>query len=64
VHDPVVALLAQCFASNGYGLHSPGGFKLGAAMLAEVFFTGVFVFIIASTRGCRCPPGSPGSPSA
>jgi aquaporin Z len=37
------------FASNGYGLHSPGHFKLGAVMLAEVFFTGVFVFIIAST---------------
>ena len=37
------------FASNGYGVHSPGGFKLGAVMLAEVFFTAVFVFIIAST---------------
>ncbi|HEY5011358.1 MAG TPA: aquaporin, partial [Acidimicrobiia bacterium] len=35
------------FASNGYGIHSPGGFKLPAAILTEVVFTGLFVFVIA-----------------
>ena len=29
------------FASNGYGAHSPGGFKLPAVMLTEIVFTGV-----------------------
>ena len=48
------------FASNGYGLHSPGGFPLGAVMLAEVFFTAVFVFIIASTSRKSMPVGQTG----
>jgi aquaporin Z len=48
------------FASNGYGIHSPGGFKLGAVMLAEVFFTGIFVFIIASTSRLSMPVGLTG----
>ncbi len=48
------------FASNGYGVHSPGGFKLGAVMLAEVFFTAVFVFIIASTSRLSMPVGMTG----
>ena len=48
------------FASNGYGIHSPGHFKLGAVMLAEVFFTGVFVFIIASTSRLSMPVGLTG----
>ncbi len=48
------------FASNGYGLHSPGGFKLGAVMLAEVFFTAVFVFVIASTSRLSMPVGLTG----
>jgi aquaporin Z len=48
------------FASNGYGIHSPGGFKLGAVMLAEVFFTAVFVFIIASTSRLSMPVGLTG----
>ena len=48
------------FASNVYGIHSPGGFKLGAVMLAEVFFTGVFVFVIASTSRLSMPVGLTG----
>ncbi len=48
------------FASNGYGIHSPGGFKLGAVMLAEVFFTAMFVFIIASTSRLSMPVGLTG----
>ena len=45
---------ATGFASNGYGIHSPGGFPLGTVMLAEVFFTAVFVFVIASTSRKSC----------
>jgi aquaporin Z len=40
---------ASGFASNGYGIHSPGGFKLAAVILTEILFTALFVFVIAST---------------
>ena len=43
------------FASNGFGEASPGGFGIGAAIIVEVLFTGLFVIIILgvthSTRG-------------
>ena len=51
---------ASGFASNGFGHHSPGGFPLGAVMLAEVFFTAVFVFVIASTSRKSMPVGQIG----
>jgi aquaporin Z len=61
-NSSLVSFSAQAsgFASNGYGIHSPGGFKLGAVMLAEVFFTAVFVFIIASTSRLSMPVGLTG----
>jgi aquaporin Z len=34
------------FASNGFGEHSPGGFGLGAAIIAEILFTAIFLFVI------------------
>ncbi|MCW3663990.1 aquaporin Z [Burkholderia cenocepacia] len=34
------------FASNGYGDHSPGGYSLTAAVVAELVLTGFFLFII------------------
>ncbi|ODT38349.1 MAG: hypothetical protein ABS60_10725 [Microbacterium sp. SCN 71-17] len=34
------------FASNGFGGASPGGFGLGAAIIAEILFTAIFVLII------------------
>ncbi|WP_214465792.1 aquaporin Z [Microbacterium flavescens] len=34
------------FASNGFGEHSPGGFGLGAAIIAEILFTAVFLMVI------------------
>jgi aquaporin Z len=51
-------------ASNGYGAHSPGGYALGAGLLAEVVLTFMFLMIIqAPLTGVR-PRGSPPSPSA
>ena len=45
------------FASNGFGEHSPGGFGLGAAVTAEILFTGIFVLVILgvthATRGTK-----------
>jgi aquaporin Z len=48
------------FASNGYGIHSPGGFPLATVCLAEIFFTAIFVFIIASTSRKSMPVGQTG----
>jgi aquaporin Z len=48
------------FASNGYGIHSPGGFPLPVVILAEIFFTAVFVFVIASTSRKSMPVGQTG----
>jgi aquaporin Z len=51
---------ASGFASNGYGVHSPGGFKLPAVILGEIIFTGLFVFVIASTSRKSMTPGFTG----
>ena len=45
------------FASNGYGDHSPGGYGLGAALLAEVVFTAFFLFVILGATDTRAPRG-------
>ncbi len=56
---------ATGFAANGYGAHSPDGYSLGSAFLAEVVLSMMFLFIImgsthfiimGSTRG-RAPVG-------
>lgn len=40
------------FASNGYGDHSPGGYSLVAALIAEVVLTfGFLIVILGSTHG-------------
>jgi aquaporin Z len=51
---------ASGFASNGYGAHSPGGFKLPAVILMEIVFTALFVFVIASTSRKSMSPGFTG----
>lgn len=45
------------FASNGYGLHSPGGYSLGACILCEVVMTFVFLMIILGSTDARAPKG-------
>ena len=51
---------ATGFASNGYGAHSPGGFKLPAVIFTEIIFTALFVFVIASTSRKSMSPGFTG----
>ncbi|MGB3423842.1 MAG: aquaporin Z [Castellaniella sp.] len=48
------------FASNGYGEHSPGGYSLTAALVAEVVLTGFFLFIIMGATHKRSPSGLAG----
>ena len=51
---------ATGFASNGYGTHSPGGFGIGSAILVEIVFTALFIFVIASTSRRSMPAGFTG----
>lgn len=49
--------LAGGFASNGYGEHSPGGYGLGSALIAEVVLTFMFLMIILGSTDSRAPTG-------
>ena len=44
-------------ASNGYGLHSPGHYSMGAGFLAEVVMTAAFLFVIMGATDERAPKG-------
>lgn len=50
-------LAASGLASNGFDAHSPGGYSLAAALLAEVLLTGFFLFIIMGSTHGRAPAG-------
>lgn len=45
------------FASNGYGEHSPGGYSLIAALVAEVVLTAMFLIIIMGSTDKLAPAG-------
>ena len=49
--------LAGGFASNGYGLHSPGNFSLTSAFLCEVVMTMMFLLVIMGATDKRAPSG-------
>ncbi len=45
------------FASNGYGMHSPGGYSLFACLLAEALLTFFFLMIILGATDERAAKG-------
>ncbi|MCC7367574.1 MAG: aquaporin Z [Chloroflexi bacterium] len=45
------------FAANGYGEHSPGGYSLVSALVAEVVLTFMFLIIILGATDGRAPKG-------
>lgn len=49
--------LADGFASNGYGEHSPGGYNLTSALVIEVVMSVFFLFIILGATDKRAPQG-------
>lgn len=49
--------LANGFASNGYGEHSPGGYSLTAAIVLEIVTTMFFVLVILAATEKRVPAG-------
>jgi aquaporin Z len=54
---PGFELVASGFAANGYAEHSPGGYALGAALLAEFTMTFFFLIVILGATHRRAPPG-------
>jgi aquaporin Z len=49
--------LADGFAANGYGEHSPGGYSMVAGLLAELVLTFMFLIIILGATDGRAPLG-------
>jgi aquaporin Z len=45
------------FASNGFAEHSPGGYSMLAALVAEVVLTFMFLIIILGATDSRAPQG-------
>jgi aquaporin Z len=45
------------FASNGYGEHSPAGYSMAAALVAEIVLTFFFLLIILGATDKRAPKG-------
>jgi aquaporin Z len=45
------------FASNGFGEHSPGGYSMVAALVAEIVLTFFFLMIILGSTDKRAPAG-------
>jgi aquaporin Z len=49
--------LSAGLASNGYDLHSPGGYAMGACLLAEIVLTFMFLMIILGATSPSAPAG-------
>ncbi len=45
------------FASNGFGAHSPGGYSMVSALVAEIVLTFFFLLIILGATDKRAPQG-------
>ncbi len=49
--------LAGGFASNGFDMHSPGGYSMMAALVAETVLTFMFLTVILGSTDRRAPAG-------
>ena len=49
--------LADGFAANGYGEHSPAGYSLAAAIVIELVLTAAFLLVIHGITDRRAPAG-------
>ncbi|WP_109483247.1 aquaporin Z [Paraburkholderia sp. C35] len=55
--NPDFHLVANGFASNGYGERSPGHYALPAAFVCETVMTAFFLFVILGATDKRAPAG-------
>lgn len=51
------SLAAKGLAANGYGEHSPGGYNLTSALVAEVVLSFMFLIVILGSTDRRAPAG-------
>lgn len=56
-HFLIDPLQPGAFASNGYGIMSPGGYSLEAALMTELLMSALFVVIILGATDRRAPEG-------
>ncbi len=56
--DPATRLAG---ASNGFGLHSPGGYNLTSVIVAEAVATFVFLIVIIGSTSKKAAPGFAGA---
>jgi aquaporin Z len=49
--------LANGFAANGYGEHSPGHYGVWSCFITEIVMTAMFLFIIMGSTHGRAPAG-------
>jgi aquaporin Z len=49
--------VANGFAANGYGAHSPGNYSLVAGLIAEALLTMMFLFVIMGATHGKAPAG-------
>jgi aquaporin Z len=54
---PGFDVVSSGFAANGFGAHSPGGYSLTAAVVAELVLTFLFVTVILGATDERAPAG-------
>ena len=52
--------LSAGFAANGFGEHSPGGYSLLSALVAEIVLTAMFLVVILGATDRRAPAGFAG----
>jgi aquaporin Z len=45
------------FASNGYGVHSPGGYSMLSGLVVEIVLTAFFLLVIMGATDSRAPKG-------
>jgi aquaporin Z len=55
--QPGFDVVQSGFAANGYAEHSPGGYSLAAAFVAEVVLTFAFLLVILGATDRRAPAG-------
>ena len=55
--QPGFNVVQSGFAANGYAEHSPGGYSLAAAFVAEVVLTFAFLLVILGATDRRAPAG-------
>lgn len=54
---PGFDLVGSGFAANGFGVHSPGGYGLIAALVSEIAMTFMFLIVILGATHSKAPKG-------